>query len=115
MAKSSRSTAVRGPNFFVSWRISIIGYREWKSVQKALKGIDKICANDNSGSRGCQGVCLALFRHPLGRSCKLCYGERVQRQEVRMEQSEALKEVVAFHGHICPGIAYGYRVAETAL
>ncbi|MDX1763982.1 MAG: FmdE family protein [bacterium] len=32
-----------------------------------------------------------------------------------MEQSEALKEVVAFHGHICPGIAYGYRVAETAL
>lgn len=32
-----------------------------------------------------------------------------------MVNRDALKEVVEFHGHICPGVAYGYRVAETAL
>ncbi len=32
-----------------------------------------------------------------------------------MEQSDTLKEVIDFHGHMCPGVAYGFRVAETAL
>jgi formylmethanofuran dehydrogenase subunit E len=26
-----------------------------------------------------------------------------------------LSEVVAFHGHVCPGLAFGYRVAVTAM
>ncbi len=29
--------------------------------------------------------------------------------------SDDLKKVVEFHGHICPGLAYGYRVAKAAL
>lgn len=29
--------------------------------------------------------------------------------------SDDLKKVVGFHGHICPGLAYGYRVAKAAL
>ena len=28
-----------------------------------------------------------------------------------MEYDDDLKKVIAFHGHICPGVAYGYRVA----
>ncbi len=32
-----------------------------------------------------------------------------------MNFSDDLKKVVEFHGHICPGLAYGYRVAKTAL
>ncbi len=32
-----------------------------------------------------------------------------------MNFSDDLKKVVEFHGHICPGLAYGYRVAKAAL
>jgi len=31
------------------------------------------------------------------------------------ERDEELRRVVAFHGHICPGLAYGVRVARAAL
>ncbi|MDD5451312.1 MAG: FmdE family protein [Desulfovibrionales bacterium] len=32
-----------------------------------------------------------------------------------MEYDDDLKKVIAFHGHICPGVAYGYRVAKEAI
>lgn len=32
-----------------------------------------------------------------------------------MEYDETLRKVIAFHGHICPGVAYGYRAARAAL
>ncbi len=32
-----------------------------------------------------------------------------------MEQNDTLKKVIEFHGHMCPGIAYGYRAAQAAL
>lgn len=32
-----------------------------------------------------------------------------------MEYDDDLKKVIAFHGHICPGVAYGYRVAREAI
>jgi formylmethanofuran dehydrogenase subunit E len=32
-----------------------------------------------------------------------------------MHENDDLKQVVAFHGHLCPGIAYGYRAARAAL
>jgi len=32
-----------------------------------------------------------------------------------MKKAPSLKEVVRFHGHICPGLALGYRVSELAL
>jgi len=30
-------------------------------------------------------------------------------------QNEELREVIQFHGHLCPGLALGYRVANAAL
>lgn len=32
-----------------------------------------------------------------------------------MEYDDDLKKVIAFHGHICPGVVYGYRVAKEAI
>ncbi len=32
-----------------------------------------------------------------------------------MEYNETLRKVIDFHGHMCPGVAYGYRVAAAAL
>jgi len=32
-----------------------------------------------------------------------------------MKGTKSLKEVVRFHGHICPGLVLGYRVSELAL
>lgn len=32
-----------------------------------------------------------------------------------MEYNETLRKVIAFHGHMCPGVAYGYRAARAAL
>jgi len=32
-----------------------------------------------------------------------------------METNATLQRVIDFHGHICPGVAYGYRVAAAAL
>jgi formylmethanofuran dehydrogenase subunit E len=32
-----------------------------------------------------------------------------------MEYNTTLNKVIDFHGHICPGVAYGYRAAEAAL
>jgi formylmethanofuran dehydrogenase subunit E len=36
-------------------------------------------------------------------------------EESMMEQNDTLKKVIEFHGHMCPGIAYGYRAAQAAL
>jgi formylmethanofuran dehydrogenase subunit E len=33
----------------------------------------------------------------------------------KQEMPEDLKRCVAFHGHICPGLIYGYRVAKEAM
>lgn len=32
-----------------------------------------------------------------------------------MEYSDTLRKVIDFHGHLCPGLAYGYRAAQKAL
>jgi len=32
-----------------------------------------------------------------------------------MEYDDTLRKVIEFHGHICPGLAYGYRAAKAAL
>ncbi|NOY52256.1 MAG: formylmethanofuran dehydrogenase [Deltaproteobacteria bacterium] len=32
-----------------------------------------------------------------------------------MKYNETLQKVIEFHGHICPGLAYGYRTAAAAL
>ncbi len=32
-----------------------------------------------------------------------------------MEYDDDLKKVIAFHGHICPGVVYGYKVAREAI
>lgn len=32
-----------------------------------------------------------------------------------MEYPDTLKKTIEFHGHLCPGIAYGYRAAQAAL
>lgn len=32
-----------------------------------------------------------------------------------MELNADMKKIVAFHGHLCPGLAYGYRAAAAAL
>jgi len=32
-----------------------------------------------------------------------------------MEYNETLQNVINFHGHMCPGVAYGYRAAAAAL
>ncbi|MEK6775579.1 MAG: FmdE family protein [bacterium] len=32
-----------------------------------------------------------------------------------MEYDNTLRKVIEFHGHVCPGLAYGYRAAQVAL
>jgi len=33
----------------------------------------------------------------------------------KLNMSEDLKECISFHGHLCPGLIYGYRVAQEAI
>jgi len=35
--------------------------------------------------------------------------------EIKQEMPDDLKRCVEFHGHICPGLIYGYRVAREAM
>jgi formylmethanofuran dehydrogenase subunit E len=36
-------------------------------------------------------------------------------EKIGFKMPAGLKKCVEFHGHLCPGLVYGYRVAETAM
>jgi formylmethanofuran dehydrogenase subunit E len=36
-------------------------------------------------------------------------------ESIKFEMPEDLKKCIEFHGHLCPGLVYGYRVAKAAM
>lgn len=49
--------------------------------------------------------------HPKSEICN----QKFEKDPMQDIQNNDLREVIQFHGHLCPGLALGYRVAKAAL